>query len=77
MAAIIARAELSESRGADGSQWHRACATLDALVSYLDAICEEWATTPEPDRLAAARLAADTAARIQSWVSEMPEGAQL
>jgi hypothetical protein len=43
-----------------------AAATLDALVAYLDAICSEWAATPEVDRLGAARLAADTARQIQA-----------
>jgi hypothetical protein len=69
--AIIARAELMSSRSEKdpAAPPGRASATLDALVSYLDAICWEWATTSEVDRLAAVRLAADTAKRIQAWVA--------
>lgn len=43
-----------------------AAASLDALVAYLDALCLEWATTPEIDRLAAAGLAAETARKIRA-----------
>lgn len=46
----------------------RASATVDALVSYLEAICTEWAATAEVDRLAATRLAADTARQLQGWL---------
>jgi hypothetical protein len=78
MTTIIARAQLAGSPPdpAASSEWRRASATLEALVSYLDAICDEWATTSEVDRLAAARLAADTARRIQGWVGMHPSGDQ-
>ena len=75
MTAIIARAELEGYRAetTPENRWERASATLDALVRYLEAICAEWATVTEADRLAAARLAADTARRIQGWVAEENE----
>lgn len=77
MTAILARSQLACSQlDPDGSGWRRASPTLDALVSYLDAICDEWATTSEVDRLAAARLAADTARRIQEWVGPNGPGDQ-
>ncbi|MEA2505870.1 MAG: hypothetical protein QOH48_488 [Actinomycetota bacterium] len=78
MSAIIARAELTGAQPApdNHSEWRKASATLDALVSYMDAICAEWAATPEVDRLAAARLAADTARRIQAWVGSGLKGEQ-
>jgi hypothetical protein len=52
----------------------RASATVDALVSYLEAMCTEWAATPEVDRLAATRLAADTARQVQGWLKAVGEG---
>jgi hypothetical protein len=51
----------------------RASATVDALVSYLEAMCMEWAATPEVDRLAATRLAADTARHVQEWLRAAAE----
>jgi hypothetical protein len=72
MTGILALADLTGSRPERQSApiEQRPCvdeavATLDALVAYLDAICSEWAATPELDRLGAARLAADTARQIQ------------
>jgi hypothetical protein len=75
MSAIIARAELEgfTPEGPAGPGQHKASATLDALARYLDAICSEWGTISEADRLAAVRLAADTAHRLQSWVSDAGE----
>jgi hypothetical protein len=75
MTAIIARAELEgfPAEGPAGPGQHKASATLDALARYLDAICSEWATISEADRLAAVRLAADTARRLRSWESNAGE----
>jgi hypothetical protein len=72
MTGILALADLTGSRP-EGEPTtleqppplNQAIATLDALVAYLDAICSEWAATPELDRLGAARLAADTARQVQ------------
>jgi hypothetical protein len=52
----------------------RASATMDALVSYLEAMCTEWGATAEVDRLAATRLAADTARQVQGWLKAAAEG---
>ena len=74
--AIIARGELEgcHAPGNPGIPAGEASATLDALASYLDAICSEWAATPELERLAAVRLAADTAKRIQGWMAADARG---
>jgi hypothetical protein len=52
----------------------RASATVNALVSYLEAMCTEWAATPEVERLAATRLAADTARQVQDCLRAAKEG---
>ena len=75
MTAIIARAELEGLPPQVPAGQHKASATLDALARYLDAICSEWATISEADRLAAVRLAADTACRLRSWESNAGESA--
>jgi hypothetical protein len=69
--AIIARGELvgCHAPSQPSVPSGKASATLDALVSYLEAICSEWGATPELERLAAVRLAADTAMRIQEWAA--------
>ena len=51
----------------------RASATVDALVSYLEAMYTEWAATAEVDRLAATWLAADTARQVQGWLKAAAE----
>jgi hypothetical protein len=80
MAGILALADLTGPRPEshprtvrEGSCLDEAVATVDALVAYLDAICSEWAATPELDRLGAARLAADTARQIQSLLKPAAE----
>jgi hypothetical protein len=76
MMAIIALADLTGPRPPDESSipLEKAASTLDALVSYLDAMCAEWAATPEVDRLAAVHLAADNARQIQGWLKTISEG---
>jgi hypothetical protein len=80
MTGILALADLTGSRPERPTTLEepfcleQAIATLDALVAYLDAICSEWAATPELDRLGAARLAADTARQVQKLL-QPPAGA--
>jgi hypothetical protein len=71
MTAIIARAELEGFPPGPPAEpsMEKTSATLDALARYLDAIGSEWATISEADRLAAVRLAADTARRLYGWVA--------
>jgi hypothetical protein len=74
MTSILALADLTRSGLGSGPPSERqptrrleeAATSLDALVAYLDAICLEWVTTPEADRLAAAGLAAETARKIRA-----------
>jgi hypothetical protein len=80
MTGILALADLTGSfperepaRVSPRSPLDDAAATLDALVAYLDAICSEWAATPELDRLGAARLAADTARQIRALLKTASE----
>jgi hypothetical protein len=80
MTGILALADLTGSRPERESppteqrpRLDDAVATLDALIAYLDAICSEWAATPELDRLGAARLAADTARQIQKLLRPVSE----
>jgi hypothetical protein len=84
---ILALADLSGARSAMGPEpeeprsgpeelgahMDEAAARLDALVGFLDAICREWATTPETDRVAAAGLAAEIARKVRALVAAIAE----